>query len=231
MRQPLHRRGLSFLAVLCLPALALTAGCASKHMAAKTAPTRASAAIRPAAASASRMLVLRASMEIVVADVKKAVARAEAIAKESGGYVASSVITEGEPANLRLRVAADKLGSALDQLAACGSVESRHVSSEDVTAEIIDLEATLKNKTALRDRLRKLLERAKNIRDILDLEQQLTRVQTEIDSLAGRLKSMKRQVQLASIRLGIRRDRILGPLGAALYGVKWVIVKLFVIRN
>jgi hypothetical protein len=58
----------------------------------------------------------------------------------------------------------------------------------------------LKNKTALRDRLRALLAQAKDVKDILSVEEQLTRLQTEIDAMESWLKSIRSRV--AHVRIG-----------------------------
>ena len=177
----------------------------------------------------ARLLIKRASLEIEANDVAKAAQEATSVVETTGGYV-ENTRTGDERASLTLRVPAVELAAVLDRLAALGKEKQRRVSSEDVTDTVIDLEATLKNKIALRDRLRTLLERAKDVKEVLAVEEQLTRLQSEIDSMEGRLKSLRGKVQLATIDLSIQRRTILGPVGFVLKGVGWLIAKLFVIR-
>ncbi|GAF80224.1 unnamed protein product [marine sediment metagenome] len=177
-----------------------------------------------------RMLIKRASLHIEVDDVKTVVAMAASIAEEAGGYVENSSSSGNEDASLTMRVPAEELEGVLDRLAALGTETSRYLSTEDVTGEVIDLEATLKNRIALRDRLRTLLERAQNVKDVLLVEEQLTRLQAQIDSMEGRLKSLRGKAKLASLTLYVNRKRILGPLGYLAKGLWWVTTKLFVIR-
>ena len=56
------------------------------------------------------------------------------------------------------------------------------------------------------------------VEEILAIEGQLTRVQTEIDSLEGRLKHLLGQVEMASIRLTVKAKRVLGPEAGARAG-------------
>ena len=108
--------------------------------------------------------------------------------------------------------------------------QQRYVASEDVTEKYIDTEARLKNAVALRDRLKALLNQAKDVKDVLEIEKELARVQGDIDSMEGRLKKLKEQVDYAVVDLTLNRRKILGPLGYIVYGVAWVIQKLFVIQ-
>ena len=56
------------------------------------------------------------------------------------------------------------------------------VETDDLSRSIVDTEAALRSKRALRDRLQALLQRpADKVQDLFDVEQQLTQVQTEID--------------------------------------------------
>ena len=180
-------------------------------------------------ATTDRLLIKRASLDIEADDVAKTAQEATSIVDTAGGYV-ENTRTGDERASLTLRVPAAELEAIMDRLAALGKEKERRISSEDVTDTVIDLEATLKNKIALRDRLRALLERAKDVKEVLAVEEQLTRLQSDIDSMEGRLKSLKGKVQLATIDLSIQRKHILGPVSYLAKGVGWLIARLFVIR-
>ncbi len=67
--------------------------------------------------------------------------------------------------------------------------------------------------------------------DILAIETELNRVQADIDSMQGRMKSLKGKVDLATIELTLNRAKILGPLGYLFKGLCWGVEKLFVIRD
>jgi Domain of unknown function (DUF4349) len=112
-----------------------------------------------------------------------------------------------------------------------GTVTYRRVESEDVTEQYIDVEARLKNKIVLRDRLKQLLDKATAVKDVLAIETELNRVQSDIDSMEGRMRSMKKQVTYATVTLSLERKPILGPLGYVFKGLWWGVEKLFVIRE
>jgi hypothetical protein len=184
--------------------------------------------------SRTRLLVRTASATVAVVSVPDAISQVESIVAALGGRVQSSRIAKDAPAHLDLRVPADRLVEALDRFAALGEERERNTGAADVTDEVADAEAELANKRALRDRLRVLLERAKEVKEVLAVEQELTRLQTEIDTLEGRLERLRTDVALSAVNLTLvpeKKPRILGPLGYLYVGTKWFITKLFVIRE
>ena len=114
----------------------------------------------------------------------------------------------------------------MESLESVGKVTSSRVNMTDITAAYLDLDAALKNKRALRDRLRSLLSRATKIEDTLKIEKELSRVQTELDQMEARMKYMRSKVAHSTLDLSITRDRIPGPLGAVKDGTGWVFGKL-----
>ncbi len=179
----------------------------------------------------ARSLIRTASLTIEVDEVDVAAKAAEQLATEVGGYVESRQTSEETRGYLVLRVPADALDGALDRLAALGDVDHREVGATDVTGQLADLEARLTNDKALRDRLRALLERATDVKDVLAVEEQLTRLQTAIDTAEGTLKRMREQVALSQVTVRLERREILGPLGYLGYGLYWIGKKLFILSD
>ena len=181
------------------------------------------------ASDQNRMLIWQAWLSLEVADVKDALGNVADIAKQFGGYIESQSDSGETQADIIVRVPTDSLKSAIVSLESIGNVISRRVSSEDVTEQYVDIDARLKTKTVLRDRLRALLDRAQDVTDVLAIEKELSRVQADIDSMEARLKALEGRVELASITVSIEKKVILGPLGYVLKGMFWTIEKLFVI--
>jgi hypothetical protein len=184
-----------------------------------------------AQAPAERAIVRTASIRVTVGEVAAAVARVEQAVQARGGLVLEASTGEDSRAELRVRVPAGALDGFLDEVAALGDEEERRVTARDVTEEVADLEAALANNRALRERLRKLLARAKSVDEVLQVERELNRIQTEIDQQDGRLKRLRGEVELSAVTVELERRRILGPLGYAIRGAGWLIEKLFVIRD
>lgn len=117
----------------------------------------------------------------------------------------------------------------MDELSELGSVESRTVSSDDVTQQHQDIGVRLKNARALRSRLRDLLTRATDVEDVLAIERELTRVQSEIESMEFQLRDLDSRIELSRLTVRLQRKRVLGPLGYLGYGIWWGFKKLFVL--
>ena len=128
------------------------------------------------------------------------------------------------------RIPAAQLDAAMDRIAALGKEEGRSTSATDVTDQYADLETRLRNNSALRDRLQVLLKRATKVEDVLAIEKELNRVQSEVETMQGRLDRMKSQVALSALKVTLERRVVLGPLGYVGYGLWWAISKLFVIH-
>ena len=178
-----------------------------------------------------RMMVWSARLSVQVWNVSNAVGDATAMAERQGGFVQEKSFSGEASASITLRLPVKAFQATVTGLEGLGTVTSRAIEGEDVTEQYIDIDARLKNKTALRDRLKQLLDKATTVQDILAIETQLNRVQADIDSMEGRIKALKGQVEFATIRLYLERKPIPGPLGYVFKGLWWGIKKLFVIRD
>jgi hypothetical protein len=113
-------------------------------------------------------------------------------------YVSGVVTLRGEPQWLRGFMG----GIETQARDAGGRIRSSTVSSEDLTRAIIDTEATLRAKRALRERLQRLLEsRPGRLSDLLEVERELARVQAEIDSTDSTLAAMRTRVSMSMLSL------------------------------
>ncbi len=79
--------------------------------------------------------------------------------------------------------------------------DTKRISSRDVTEEFIDLEARLKTKRGLEQRYLELLSKAKNVKEILEIEKELSVIREEIEAREGRLKYLENQVSLSTITI------------------------------
>ncbi|MDP3814663.1 DUF4349 domain-containing protein [Pseudomonas sp.] len=205
------------------------AGAAAAAEAATSAPLQGKAT--------GRLLVWTASFSLEVADLPKAKAQLSERLLALGGYVEESSDYGEYRQQLVFRVPKDAFEAALGNIEQSGKVLSRHVKGEDVTEQYVDVETRLANNRALRDRLKGLLGQARDVKDILQIESELNRIQSEIDSMDARMRILKDQIQLATLSVELRQQvtakpaTIYGPLGYLYKGAEWFITKLFIIRE
>jgi chaperonin cofactor prefoldin len=181
-------------------------------------------------ASADRKVVRSGDLVVSVDSPENASPEVERLVKDAGGFVERSTATRESNVWLNCRVPAPKLDQIMDAIANLGEEERRSVSAADVTEQYSDLETRLRNSLVLRERLQQLLKRASDVEDVLAIEKELNRIQSEIETMQARFDRLKSEVEQSALSVNLQRKRILGPLGYAAYGLWWAFSKLFVIR-
>jgi hypothetical protein len=113
-------------------------------------------------------------------------------------------------------------GVEAEASAAKGEITTRQTTAEDLTVSIIDTDARLKAQETLRGRLEKLLEsRPGELKDVLETERELARVNGEIDSLKSSLAALRVRVDMSQLSVSYETKRnpvsqgALSPLGDA----------------
>jgi hypothetical protein len=160
-------------------------------------------------------VIRTADLQVRVDDVRAAADEAARIARASGGGVEAEDRTgsgsEGS-ATVQLRVPPKQFDATLASLAALGDERSRRLSSEDVTDQVVDLEARLATQRASVDRVRGLLGEADALGEVVLIESELTKRTADLEALEVRLASLSARVDLATIvlRLDSEGDPVVG---------------------
>ncbi len=125
--------------------------------------------------------------------------------KQYGGYISSENAFKTKDritTTMVVRIPADKFDAFLDSiLQNVERIDRKDIRVEDVTEQMIDIEARLKTKKELEKRYLELLKQAKSVTEILDVERQLAQVRAEIESMEGRLNFLKNQTAYASLTI------------------------------
>jgi hypothetical protein len=162
----------------------------------------------------SRALIRTGRVVIEVEEFERTEANLTELVDSRGGFVSDSRQQRnrvGERTYLTgtvvLRVPSERFGETFEDVQREGEVLEASTSTEDVTEQLVDIEARLNNLRAQRDRLRTLYERANDTEAILQVERRLSEVQTEIERLEARKQSLERRVALSTITVEIREER------------------------
>ncbi|MCH8005500.1 MAG: DUF4349 domain-containing protein [Planctomycetes bacterium] len=154
---------------------------------------------------ADRHVVRKATIELTTDDVRTAFLKAAQVISEARSEFVESSLLRGSGdearAHLTLRVAADRLGAVLEQLRGLGSVKSEESHGEDVTTQVVDLQARLRNEQRIETELLKLLESRSDasLKDILELQRRINEVRQSIEHLVARRQQLGRLVDLATL--------------------------------
>ena len=153
-----------------------------------------------------RQLIVEAWISLEVSEIDAIVRQVEALADQRGGWVESAEIF-GEAgyrsASLRVRVPADRLDNAMDALRGLGRVTDEGISSTDVTERLIDNEARLTAWYAQEERLVTLLENAPTVEDIIQIEQRIAQVRSDIEHVEATQRNLTNRVATSLITVNL----------------------------
>ncbi len=150
-----------------------------------------------------RKLIKKGSLAFETSDLVGTRSRIIGATKKLGGYVSredSEGLETQNSETLVLRVPADSFDSLVEEVSSgVETFDEKEISSEDVTAQFIDIEARLKTKKALEQRYLALLEQAGNVTEILEIEKQAGELRTEIESIEARFKQLSEQIAMSTL--------------------------------
>jgi hypothetical protein len=133
--------------------------------------------------------------------------RALDVASRYGGFVTNSSTQQTDnhisSGNFTIRVPATKLDSALKDLRNLGTLKSLSTSGNDISGQIVDVDARIRADEAEQAQLLDLMKQANKVSDILPIRTQLASVQQDLESLRGQKKAFDNQVDYATINATI----------------------------
>lgn len=165
-----------------------------------------------AAPAQERIILRNANLSLIVEDTAATISRIAALANDSGGWVVTSntrantssggTYTTG---NITVRVPAAGLDDALATIRE-GALEvtNEQVIGRDVTEEYVDLSSRLRNLKATEDQLAEIMESAYTVEDVLAVQNELTRVRGDIESIEGRLRYFDEAAAFSLVRVDLR---------------------------
>src|SRR6266566_4058414 len=123
--------------------------------------------------------------------------------------VSSSLTTrtgDSVPAgSVTLRVVREDLGKLLARLQTLGKIAQHTTEREDKTTAVVDTEAKIKNLTSFRDNLRAMLNKSSaTVKDLVEIQQQLTETQTELDSETAQRKILANETEKIAVDISFR---------------------------
>lgn len=161
-------------------------------------------------AGIDRHVIRKATVELVTPDVRAALLKATHLLSEARDeYVEQSSLSgtgRDIQANVTLRVAAERLSEVLNALRELGEVRSEQATGEDVTGQVVDLEARLRNEQRVEQDLLDLLAQRKDdpLKDVLEVRRALNDVRQTIEQLTAQRQRLGRLVSLATVLVIIR---------------------------
>ncbi|MFC8504075.1 DUF4349 domain-containing protein [Pedococcus sp. NPDC057267] len=168
--------------------------------------------------AAQQQLARRASVALEVKSISQAVARVRATTAASDGIILSENIgtTDGTapPAErskvsattygeITVSVPSDKLDTVVADLASVGTVLRSTTASEDVGSQIVDTQSRLETMRVSVARVRAFLDQAKGLDQVVTLEAELTRRESDLEALEAQLASLKDSVAMSPVQVSL----------------------------
>jgi hypothetical protein len=204
---------------------------AADRASSERAPAFDAKAAQPAAAPAK--LIRTAEVTVEVDNLLTSAARVRAVAGPLGGSVGSETTNLGgehadplsAPAGgsedgtaerppsrsvvpgeavIVLRIPEPSLDQAVSRAEAVGKPLARTATSQDVTGDLADLESRISSQKASLARVRVLMDRATSLTDVVTLESELSRRESDLEALQARRAVLADQAELSTLTVVLR---------------------------
>ena len=156
----------------------------------------------PAAFRDGSKIIRTGSLQLEVGDVRTALTAARTAIQNMGGYIGGSQQYrdgDNDVATITYRIPVDRWEEALDALRSLGEPVGEQTDAADVTAQIIDLDARIRNLKASEAALVRHLTDAARVADVLEIESRLSDVRGQIEQLSAQKASLDDQVAYATL--------------------------------
>jgi hypothetical protein len=151
-------------------------------------------------------IIRTGSIELEVSDVPQALRTARDAIVGLGGYVGASNtsnVADRPTAQITYRIPADRWEDALDALRDLNGLTTKVATEQteavEVTGQVIDLEARIRNLRASETALQGIAAKATKINDVLEVEARLTDVRGQIEQLTAQLEDLNDRAGYATL--------------------------------
>ncbi|MFZ8998338.1 MAG: DUF4349 domain-containing protein [Ilumatobacteraceae bacterium] len=163
-----------------------------------------------------RDVIIEMNVTLASDDIARSVAAIAARASTLGGGVASSQVDYGDPTDdgsdpegyrgyavLVVKVPPERIDDLLAGLEQTGTIRSINQSALDVTEQLVDLDVRIENARESVANVRSFMDRAEDLGELVSLEAELTRRQTELERLEAQQRNLSERVALSTVTVEI----------------------------
>lgn len=157
----------------------------------------------------SRAVIRKGEISLVTPEMNRARSEIDDLLGRHGGYLASEDTAndrKGRPERsaLVLRVPEPAFDEAMGELAEIGRTRRADRRSEDVTTQVIDVDSRVATQEASLARLRRFLEQATDVDDMIRVESEIATRQAELESLKAQQKYLRDNTTMSTITVRLR---------------------------
>ncbi|MEN8098763.1 MAG: DUF4349 domain-containing protein [Chloroflexota bacterium] len=163
-----------------------------------------------------QLIIRTANWSVVVSDTLETMEAINNLVVSMNGWVAHSNVWESngfKRASISVNVPVESLDAFLDTLREMAEdVPTESMSSQNVTEEFVDLQARLDNTEATAERVRSFLDSARTVKDALSVNQELSRLEEQIERLKGRMNYLETSARYSSVNIDIVPSELNRPV-------------------
>ncbi|NEQ49427.1 MAG: DUF4349 domain-containing protein [Leptolyngbya sp. SIO3F4] len=165
-------------------------------------------------------LIKQAQLHLVVDSVDDSLKSASQLIRNHQGDILdlqdNQIDAVQRTAYLRIRVPQAKLDGLLSDLGKLGNTQQQGLSAEDVSTQIVDAKARLRNLQKSEESLLKIMERSGEISHVLEVSRELSRVREQIEQIDARVQNLQTLVRYSTVDLTLAAAVASQPIGRPL---------------
>lgn len=164
----------------------------------------------------NRKVIYTATLNMDVKKINQTQEQISVILTDMKGYILEENMDQEEQEQkvntLTVRVPQQNFNSFLKEVKKLGiRTNSQRISGQDVTEQYVDLNSRLKSKQVTEKRLIDFMNDAKDTKTLLEISNELSRVQEEMETIEGQMKYLKNQSDLSTITITLHEDSVIVP--------------------
>jgi hypothetical protein len=158
-----------------------------------------------------RKITYKATVSLDINNYAKARTQLEKLVSKSQGYLVDSEERQNSDdertGEFTYRVPQAQFQPFINSLKAISSHEPEiSIEGNDVTEEMVDLDARLKAKKATEARLLALMSKATDPNALLEISGQLDTTQTEIEQIQGRIQYLNHRIDFSEVKVTLKQE-------------------------
>ena len=157
-----------------------------------------------------KKIIKTATLKMEVADFKKYSGNVYNMVKAAGGYIAKEDLhntTVRNESEICIKVPVMQFESLMNALSMDDAkLIERTIASDDVTGRIVDAKSRLEAKKEMRLKYLEFLRESKNMKDVLQVQQEINNIQEGIEAATGQVNYLSHEAAMSTINLTYFQD-------------------------
>ena len=172
----------------------------------------------------SEKIIYSGHVNLETTDFDEAIAALDRAVREYGGFVQDSSVdgwsrdngdgtftVMDRSANYVVRIPCAKFDAFMAMTNGIGNVTSSSRTAENVTSQYTDYEARLSSLNTQEERLLAMLEKSEDLESLITLEQRLSEVRYEIESIERNLRNLDQRLAYSTVTLWLQEVEVYTP--------------------